>query len=95
MIASLMGQAVSNASLYDGATALAEAVLMACRLKKENKRTGGMVPQSLNPFYRQVLKTILSVRNIALIEEVPCDKHEDERRSIEFIDSGSIVPYVI
>jgi glycine dehydrogenase subunit 1 len=50
---------LSNASVYDGATALAEGVLMALRLKK--KSTGKiLIPESLHPFYREVLKSYLT-----------------------------------
>src|SRR3990167_3750881 len=50
MMAELMGMEVSNASLYDGATALAEAALMAVRIKR-GKAQRIIMPTSVNPFY--------------------------------------------
>ena len=65
MIANLMGMEVANASLYDGASALAEAVLMAVRIKRHcAKRV--LVPDNINPKYRQVLETILKYQDIVL-----------------------------
>lgn len=58
MMANLMGMDVSNASLYDGASSLAEAVLMALRIKR-SKVTRILIPKHLNPRYRSVLHTIL------------------------------------
>lgn len=50
---------LSNASVYDGATALAEAVLMGLRLKK--KSSGKiLISEGLHPHYQQVLKTYLT-----------------------------------
>ncbi|MBS0287197.1 MAG: aminomethyl-transferring glycine dehydrogenase subunit GcvPA [Proteobacteria bacterium] len=72
MIASLMGQEVSNASLYDGASALSEAILMACRLQRKKTSHSVWVGQNLNPFYRATLKTILKGHDINLVE-VPFD----------------------
>lgn len=72
MMAKLMAMEVSNASLYDGATALAEAVLMAVRLQK-HKRTHILLPRSLNPYYRDTVKAIVSHQQIKLID-VPYDK---------------------
>ncbi len=66
MMANLMGLAVSNASLYDGATALAEAILMALRIKRGNC-TQVLLPESLHPLYRRVLQAILPYQNIELI----------------------------
>ncbi|MEM0950815.1 MAG: aminomethyl-transferring glycine dehydrogenase subunit GcvPA [Cyanobacteria bacterium P01_H01_bin.74] len=57
MIAELTGMAVANASVYDAATAIAEAVLMAKRIKKTGVRV--LVSDMLNPDYYQVLATYL------------------------------------
>ena len=58
MIAQLTGQEIANASLYDGATATAEAVLMAMRLTKRSKV---VLATELNPQYKDVLDTYLWV----------------------------------
>lgn len=68
MMASLTAMDVSNASLYDGASALAEAVLMAVRLDKSDARRV-LVPASLHPLYRATLRTLLAPQNIE-IEEI-------------------------
>ncbi|MDP3558808.1 MAG: aminomethyl-transferring glycine dehydrogenase subunit GcvPA [Legionellaceae bacterium] len=66
MIAELTGMDVANASLYDGASALAEAVFMAVRLQKSDARRTILVPKTLHPLYRKVLDTIVSQQNIVL-----------------------------
>ncbi|MCK4917025.1 MAG: aminomethyl-transferring glycine dehydrogenase subunit GcvPA [Candidatus Omnitrophica bacterium] len=53
----LTGMDVSNASLFDGASALSEAVLMALRINKKNKI---LISQSVHPEYKETLKTYLS-----------------------------------
>jgi glycine dehydrogenase subunit 1 len=57
MIAELTGMDVVNAGHYDGATALAEAVLMALRNTEGRRRV--LLPASLHPEYRAVLDTYL------------------------------------
>jgi len=65
MMASLTGMAASNASLYDGATALAEACLMAVRAHRRSKSQRILVPASVNPTYRQVLQAIAGNQNLS------------------------------
>ncbi|MCX7948107.1 MAG: aminomethyl-transferring glycine dehydrogenase subunit GcvPA [candidate division WOR-3 bacterium] len=70
LICELTKMEVSNASVYDGASALAEAVLMSFRIKEKYKV---IIPKNLNPNYKEVLKTYL--QNIdSKIVEVGFDK---------------------
>ncbi len=68
MMAALTGMDVSNASLYDGATALAEAVLMAVRANRKSKSRRILIPRSLHPAYRRVVQTMVGNQNIELVE---------------------------
>ena len=70
MMASLTGMDVSNASLYDGASALAEAALMAVRQHKSSRRI--LIPQTVHPVYRKVVRTIVKNQKIEVVE-VPYD----------------------
>lgn len=67
MIAELTGMPVANASLYDGATALAEAILMAQRCNKAISSHRILIPETLHPHYRETIETILSNQHIELI----------------------------
>jgi glycine dehydrogenase subunit 1 len=67
MMTRLTGMDVSNASLYDGATALAEAVLMAERCAKKGPRRV-LVPKSVHPAYRKTLNTIVALQDIEVVE---------------------------
>src|SRR6187549_987126 len=66
MMTRLTGMDVSNASMYDGATAVAEAVLMAERSKKKGSRRV-LVPESLHPAYRRVLAAIVALQDIEIV----------------------------
>jgi len=72
MMASLTGMAASNASLYDGATALAEACLMAVRAHRKSKSQRILVPAAVNPDYRAVLRAVAGGQNLAF-ELLPYD----------------------
>jgi glycine dehydrogenase subunit 1 len=67
MIAELTGREVANASLYDGASALAEAILMSARLQKKSP-IRILLPTTVHPFYRETVKTITQHQQIELIE---------------------------
>lgn len=66
MMTRLTGMQVSNASLYDGASALAEAALMAVRAHRKSKSARVLVPASVNPTYREVAAAITSGQNVTL-----------------------------
>jgi glycine dehydrogenase subunit 1 len=64
LICQLTGMDIANASLYDGASGAAEAVLMANRL---NRKTKILVARSLHPQYRQTIDTY--IRNLGIAAE--------------------------
>jgi glycine dehydrogenase subunit 1 len=73
LICELTGMEVATASHYDGATATAEAALMACRL---TRRTRVAVSAGLNPDYRRVLETYCSGPGVEVVT-VPLDLAEE------------------
>jgi len=68
MMTALTAMDVSNASLYDGASAVAEAALMAVRANRKSKSRKVLVPRSLNPVYKDVTHTIVKHQNVELID---------------------------
>ncbi|CAA7602862.1 glycine dehydrogenase (decarboxylating) [Acididesulfobacillus acetoxydans] len=67
LVCELTGMDAANASMYDGASALAEAALMSC---DATRRRTVLVSQTVHPEYREVLKTYLPVRGVE-IRELP------------------------
>ncbi|NNG11740.1 MAG: glycine dehydrogenase, partial [Halobacteria archaeon] len=59
MMAGLTGMDVSNASLYDGASALAEAVLMAVRSNRKSKSKRILIPKTVHPNYYKTVHTLV------------------------------------
>jgi glycine dehydrogenase subunit 1 len=96
MMASLMGMGVSNASLYDGASALAEAVLMAIRLAAKKGHSTILLPQTVHPYYRQVVKTIVSQHDVD-IQVVPYEKTSGriDRDALAAVDLPNVAALVI
>jgi glycine dehydrogenase subunit 1 len=72
MMSSLTGLDISNASLYDGASGLAEACLMAVRANRRSKSRRILLPVALNPTYRDVVQVIAGNQNLAF-ELLPYD----------------------
>jgi glycine dehydrogenase subunit 1 len=65
LIARLLGMDVANASLYDGASALAEALLMAVRITKRKKVA---LASAVHPLYRRVVKTYFAASGYEVVE---------------------------
>ena len=93
MVARLFGMEVANASLYDGSTALAEAALMAARLRPGRQTV--VVSEAVHPEYRQVLATYLSGIGLRIVT-VPFDRAAGEtdrgalRRALD-ADSAAVL----
>ena len=71
MVARLFGMEVANASLYDGSTALAEAALMAARLRPGRRTL--VVSEAVHPEYREVLATYVAGAGLRVVT-VPFDR---------------------
>jgi glycine dehydrogenase subunit 1 len=74
MISELTGMDLANASMYDGSTGAAEAVMMAVRITGRNQ---AVVARSLHPEYREVLATYSGHQSIPL-------------KTVSFTDSGRV-----
>ena len=72
MMTALTDMDVSNASLYDGATGVAEAILMAIRGNRKSKSKRVLMPRTVHPAYRKVVQTIVKNQQIEVVE-VPFD----------------------
>ena len=65
LICDLTGMDVSNASLYDGGTAIAEAAFMASDIARRDKI---VISKTVNPQYRRVLKTYAHLQKLEIVE---------------------------
>lgn len=91
MMASLSGMEVSNASVYDGASALAESILMAVRIQKKAKNRKVLHTGALNPLYRDTAHTLVTSQGIELIE-IP---FEEGVSSVDLVPETDCVAVVI
>ncbi len=66
LVSRLLGMDVSNASMYDGASALAEALFMALRAKR--KKGTVAVSTAIHPLYRRVIETYFAPTDFKLVE---------------------------
>ena len=95
MMTRLTGLDVSNASLYDGATAVAEAVLMAERCARKGPRRV-LVPDSVHPAYRKTLRTIVGLQGIEVVEiEVAAHGGALDPQWLQAQDLGAFTALVI
>ncbi|MBE3576422.1 MAG: aminomethyl-transferring glycine dehydrogenase subunit GcvPA [Limnochordales bacterium] len=70
MMVELTGMDVANSSMYDGATALAEAALLASAVTGQRRV---LVPQNVHPEYREVTATYLRARGLEMVD-LPFDR---------------------
>ncbi len=82
----LTGLEVANASMYDGATALGEAVAVAVAAKRK-KRV--VLPATLNPRYRRVLATMLQGEGVEIVEAARTNDGTTDPASVAALAAGS------
>jgi glycine dehydrogenase subunit 1 len=88
LVARLLGMEVANASLYDGASALAEALLMAVRITKRSRIA---VSQLIHPHYRRVVRTYLEPTGLELVELPYSEKGRTDLENIDRIEDLAAV----
>jgi len=87
MIAELYGMEVANASMYDGATSMAEAAIMAHSINGKSKVA---VSEGVNPHYRQVLETYCWALGLEVVT-IPCTNGLTQDYSSAGEDISSII----
>jgi len=75
MMASLTGMDVSNASMYDGASAMGEASLMAVRANRKSHSHRILVPSTVHPHYRKTAAAVAGNQGL-VFEELPYSMEE-------------------
>ncbi|HTY13007.1 MAG TPA: aminomethyl-transferring glycine dehydrogenase subunit GcvPA [Candidatus Omnitrophota bacterium] len=85
LICALTGMDVANASMYDGATALAEAAFLACRATGRDKL---IVSSAVHPEHRRVLRTYCRSAGIK-VSELPFDNKSGTTPANDKVFSGS------
>ncbi|MEW6376737.1 MAG: aminomethyl-transferring glycine dehydrogenase subunit GcvPA [Thermodesulfobacteriota bacterium] len=85
LMCQLTGMEVSNASMYDGASSLAEAVLMAHRITRRKKV---LLSETIHPEYRRVIQTYIDPeqQEIVLVPYVKDEGRTDERIFFDLLD---------
>jgi glycine dehydrogenase subunit 1 len=65
-VAALTGMEVANASMYDGSTGTAEAVMMACRVTRRSK---AVLSGGLHPHYADAVRTLAHVAGVEIVRQ--------------------------
>jgi len=77
MMTALTGTDVSNASMYDGASALGEALLMAVRANTKTPSRKVLMPSAVHPFYREVAFSIAHAQGVEQLGLLYCADRGD------------------
>lgn len=89
MMARLTGMDVSNASHYDGATAVAEAVIMAGNIHPKRNRI--LLAASLHPQYRQVVRSYMQGTDLEIIGDEKADAGIDDLLNLVNEDTALVI----
>ncbi len=92
MICMLTGMDVANASMYDGASALAEAALMACR---ETRRDKVLPARSVHPQSRETLRTYARFQNVTVSEFGCADGAADIAELEKQLGGGDVAAVIV
>ena len=90
MLASLTAMDVANASVYDGASALAEAILMAVRVNRKSKSRRVLVPASIHPFYLATVRSIVTHQGID-VELIPIENGLTPASTVDLENTVAVV----
>jgi len=90
LICRLFEMDVTNASMYDGGTALAEAALMSIRVRRRDKV---LLDYRVNPIYKDIVKTYLKTRGFEVVEVGGEGVEFDKENVLKYIDE-SIASYI-
>jgi len=82
-ICRLTGMDVANASMYDGASAAAEALTLACRVTRRNRV---VISETVNPLYREVISTYLAGRELEMVTAPMVEGLTDFERLEDILD---------
>ncbi len=91
MICELTGMEATNASMYDGGTAMAEAALMAIRIGRKRKKI--IIDSGVNPIYIKIIKTYLAYHDLEVIVLHVKNDGSDKETLLGMIDD-SIAGYI-
>lgn len=97
LMSQLMGMDISNASLYEGATALCEAIEMGFRIqKRKNKKAKKVIiPSNIHPHYRATLEVILGSASIISMDSNPSTPLTEALNALDLTDFSDIASLVI
>lgn len=91
MMSSLTGMDVANASVYDGGSGLAEAILMALRCNRNTKSKRVIICGAVNPFYLRAARTLVGSQGVELVH---CE-HVGGRHAVGLDDFGEVAAVVV